>query len=108
MRGRSAGIFAAILAADPDSSVRVRAASYALSLSFLLLSVAMRCGLRAGVAQQLLIGLMWLYGSMLALVTGGKDTGTVFMATLIPFFGILFSGVRNWSPQWCDEPVRSF
>ncbi len=37
---------------------------------------------------------MWLYASFLALVTGGKDTAAIFVATLVPFFSILFSGVR--------------
>src|SRR5690606_38900130 len=33
-------------------------------------------------------------GSGLAFVTGGRDTAAVFVAILIPFFGILFSGIR--------------
>ena len=90
----SVAIFAAILAAARDPSISVRTASYALSLAFLLVPVALRVGLAPAIAQQLLIGLLWVYGSALALVTGGKDTAAIFVATLIPFFGILFSGVR--------------
>jgi signal transduction histidine kinase len=87
-------ILAAILVAEVHPPLPVRAGSYALAAAFLLVPVAMHRGLAPGIAQQLLIGLMWLYASMLALVTGGKDTGAVFTATVIPFLGILFSGFR--------------
>ncbi|MEZ4280590.1 MAG: ATP-binding protein [Myxococcota bacterium] len=90
----SAAIFAAILAAEVHPPTGIRAASYGLAVAFLLIPVAMRRGLAPPIAQQILIGLMWLYGSGLALVTGGRDTGAVFVAILIPFFGILFSGIR--------------
>jgi signal transduction histidine kinase len=89
-----AAMLAAILVAEVDPPPAVRAASYTLAASLLLLPVAIRRGLAPGIAQQLLIGLMWLYASVLALVTGGKDTGAVFVATVIPFLGILFSGFR--------------
>ncbi len=95
-----AAIFAGILAAEVHPPAAVRAASYGFALVLLLIPVGLRLGLRFGIAQQVLIGLMWLYASGLALVTGGRDTGVVFVATLIPFFGILFSGIRaglGWS-----------
>jgi len=89
-----AGILAAIGAGEVDPPAAIRAASFALSAAFFLVPVAIRSGLATGIAQQFLIGLLWLYGSVLAMVTGGKDTGAVIAAMLIPFLGILFSGIR--------------
>ena len=90
----STAIFGAILAAEVHPPAAIRAASHALAVAFLSIPVAMRSGLAPAIAQQILIGLMWVYASGLALVTGGRDTGAVFVAILIPVFGILFSGIR--------------
>ena len=87
-------VLAALFATTEESSVGVRWASYGLSTGFFLVPVAMRSGLAPAIAQQSLLGLMCLYASFLALMTGGKDTAAIFIATLVPFFSILFSGIR--------------
>lgn len=107
----SVGVLAAILAEDQAPSPGIRAGSYSLSGAFFLVPVAMRLGLPARVAQQLLLGLIWLYASLLAFVTGGKDTGAVLVALLVPFFGILFSGLwlgLAWSGWMALSLISAF
>lgn len=87
-------VLAALFATTEESSLSVRAASYGLSTGFFLVPIAMRSGLAPAIAQQSLLALMCLYASFLALATGGKDTAAIFVATLVPFFSILFSGIR--------------
>ncbi|MBK7947415.1 MAG: hypothetical protein IPK00_01375 [Deltaproteobacteria bacterium] len=77
-------VFVAVLATSEASSIGVRFASYGLGLGFLLIPIAMACGLELFVAQQALIGLTWAYSSFLALMTGGKDTAALVGAMLVP------------------------
>ncbi|MFO0687298.1 MAG: ATP-binding protein [Myxococcota bacterium] len=93
-------VFFAVLATREEASIAVRLATYGLGACFLLVPLGMTLGLELVVAQQTLIGLTWAYSSLLALVTGGKDTASLLCAILVPFFAILCSGPRNglvWS-----------